>query len=670
MATLPIDAGTPIPALDDASERALLLATSICARPAGLLLHLDAVEGVRGARVDHESVDPQDHLHFHLDVSTGGLEALDPRSRAYVESERGAWFPRWLERSEARMQSRFDHLDGQLDESPPDARPAPAWEPATCVPHDELYPWDFAPALTRRDGLWLIADAACADPGCPCEDVSLLLFGPKGERVEVVGELGERRPRRAEPGGRALWEALHEDEQLLEELRVRRVEIRAAGPFIVGAAYEQARLAKRKDGGRPVASDDPGGYLQGGAVPVALVRRLFNVCARLHAARITVQDAWRGPFRVEATGAITREGWGEIDEEQWGFYLQDAPYADQPWLELMIVPRGDVSMDHRRQRLALGLPLLGGTALPMVSRVGPGFALDAPDADDVRLAVAVGEAILAATPGLVERKLTAPRVFEHRVELPTCAVDVRLTASHADAPWADDDDAQGEDVGVDDLDDDDLDDGEAADDDRVEATLEAFTDAALDAGLAPDVVSAARTLVLGLGTYAAEHHERGRWFDEDCFSRFLEDYGPRKVMLTAAEIDLAPDALYAVADWLGEVGHADARRLRFIVERALPAFRKKARDPRFFAPAKALFSEMRDAGVDVHDQAAIEAFVDAKNAGAKNAGEARREEGSGKEAVSRSPARWQPAPGQRPPAPADPCGCGSGRRYKKCCMPR
>ncbi len=94
------------------------------------------------------------------------------------------------------------------------------------------------------------------------------------------------------------------------------------------------------------------------------------------------------------------------------------------------------------------------------------------------------------------------------------------------------------------------------------------------------------------------------------------------------------------------------------------------------AQSKALFTEMRAAGVDLEDQAAIDRFIAVKNAilapplparavtattAAATPTEAR---------VTRSPTRWSPAPGERWPAPTDPCGCGSGRRFKKCCMPR
>jgi hypothetical protein len=168
-----------------------------------------------------------------------------------------------------------------------------------------------------------------------------------------------------------------------------------------------------------------------------------------------------------------------------------------------------VSLESRRQRCALGLPLLGGTSLPIVDRVRPEQIFHPPDADDMRLAVALAEALLAVPP--YEEVLGvsgAPCVVEHPIELDAGALDVRLTASHAEAPWDD------------------------------------------------------------------EHEEEngGELSEEED-----EDEGDEK--------DSASDTA---------------------------------------APAR----------------------------------------------VSHAPNRWRPDPGERPPAPTDPCGCGSGRRYKKCCMPR
>src|SRR5262249_49132376 len=121
---------------------------------------------------------------------------------------------------------------------------------------------------------------------------------------------------------------------------------------------------------------------------------------------------------------------------------------ETPWLIFAIVPRDEVSWESRRQRCALGLPLLGGTSLPIVDRVTPEQTFHPPEADDLRLALAVAEAILATPREEVLAVAGAPRVFKHHVEVDAGAVEVRLTASPAEAPWDDEEEGEGE-TGID-----------------------------------------------------------------------------------------------------------------------------------------------------------------------------------------------------------------------------
>lgn len=69
---------------------------------------------------------------------------------------------------------------------------------------------------------------------------------------------------------------------------------------------------------------------------------------------------------------------------------------------------------------------------------------------------------------------------------------------------------------------------------------------------------------------------------------------------------------------------------------------------------------MRRAGVDIEEQAPIDAYLAAKSALAREPAAAR----------ERAHHRWRPAPGERAPDATAPCPCGSGRRYEKCRMPR
>jgi hypothetical protein len=688
MAKLNLDAGTPIPAHRDGTRSGFALITSVCAGKECTLLHLKAVEASVGDHIEIGGAADRAALFFDLDVETARIEGSDDRASAFLASEGGAWLATWVLGNMDLLRRRFERLKGQEADELPDTRPAPVWKPGGRIFHQELFPYDFAPAIEHRGGLWMIADACCPDPSDGGKEVELDLFGPDGERITVTGELGSSRPDQKDRLGRALWKAVHADPLLMVDLETRRDEIRHAGPFVVGAAYERARLAVREGRSTLEAINQQAGYLQGGAVPVGLIQRLFDVSARLHAARIELEEAWWSWFRVEVRGAAPREAWGLVKDDPWRVCLCD-DMAAEPQLVLALADRGAATLEHRRQRLALGLPLLGGNVLPLVDRAQPDGEYVAAGADEVRLAVAIAEALLAAPRDAIDEELTEPRVFEHRVETDTGTIEVRLTASAAEAPWTeeetdDDEDLEGEELEDDDLEGDDEDEDEDGEPSAEEAALEGFTDAALDRGLANDVVLTARSLVMHLASYASEHTGGATWFHEATIARFLEDHAPRKVMLSDEEIDLAPAALHAVCDWLGEMGHTDAGRLRSTIDRALPVFREQARDPRNFSMAKALFSEMRSAGVDLEDQAAVDRFIAVKNARLAARAPARTQmfappeiparpasPASPAEArVSHSPNRWKPAPGEPLPAPTDPCGCGSGRRYKKCCMPR
>ncbi len=658
---LPFDPGTPLPAFPAGAEQGLALSTRVCAGTTCTRLHLRAAEVRDRGVAGRATAVGGEGLSFELDVGTGQFEGADDRARAWLASERGAWLAPWIEDNATLLRARFDWLRGQEANEPADARPAPEWKPAVRILHQQLFPYDFAPMVRQGDQPWAIVDGCCPDPACACEDVVLAFCPLDGASIEVVGRLGDRKPEKASAAGRALWEAVHADADLVELLRERRDDIRSAGPFIVGAAYEKARLARRT--GAPPAVDGDGGYLQGGAIPEGLVRRLFDTSARLHAARVALAVAWQSWIHVEVRGAFARQAWALVDDDPARVELFATLDDETPWLVFAVAPREEASWASRRQRCALGLPLLGGTSLPMVDRVLPDQSFHPPDADDVRLALALAEALLAAPHDEVLDVSVAPRVFEHHVELDAGALDVRLTASHAEAPW---DDEQ-EEEGGDDLDEGEEDEDEDGDEEDASALsgdplMEAFTDATLDRGLPREVVKTARKLLHSVVGYASQ--EGALLFDQETWVRFLEDYAPRKVLLDEDDITRAPAALRALVEWLGEVGHVHPRQFRSALDRSLPVFQKRARDPRNFSMAKSLFAEMRTAGVDLGNQAEIDGFLALKNAAPQ------RELPSSPAKVSRSPDRWSPAPGQPPPAPTDPCGCGSGRRYRKCCMPR
>lgn len=653
------DTGAPFLAPYEDDPGALSLTTHLCDSCG--LLHLDGAEVPSVAAPRPQ--EPAAILAFRLDPRTQDLRADNEPAQAYLASPRGAWLRAWIGREWDALRGRYERLAEQRDEAPPDSRRAPMWQPGRPVPHREVFPYDFTPSVTCAGEVWLIDDAACIDACCPPEEVVLACHDAQGRVVEVTGKLGDRRGRSAEKAGRALWDAIRADASLVERLGERNEEVRAAGPFIMAAAYEQARLETRAELRRSLPLDARGGYLQDGATPMVLLRRLYSTAARLYRDRARLAAALPAWIRVEARGAVTREAWATLVSEPCFLDLFAAPkLEDYPLLELAVDTRALASLAHRRQRCALGLPLLGGRYMPLVTRGKD----EPPSADETRLAIAVAEALLDVELALFDdpvKEGDAPRIIDRRAELDTGTIEVRIILSHPDVPREDAREAAPEDgaqaAGGAPAEDDDEEEDDDPEGDPAGPAREAYTDELLDQGASDEEVKLAHLLLDELGLYAEDHDEREPWYSQSCVERFLTDRLPREIYLTEAQIEDTPQAFDRLAGWLEEMGHLDeAKPLRLTIERAAPVFRKRARDPRFFSTAKALHVDLLAAGISPHDQPAVNAFLDARKAAPKEP------------AVARSSSRWQPAPGEKAPAPTDPCGCGSGRRYKKCCMPR
>ena len=90
-----------------------------------------------------------------------------------------------------------------------------------------------------------------------------------------------------------------------------------------------------------------------------------------------------------------------------------------------------------------------------------------------------------------------------------------------------------------------------------------------------------------------------------------------------------------------------------------------SQDTRNWGPAKALVMAAQQAGVDVSDQQALNQFIDEYN------------QRFSRTLPERQPAPFLPTASLAPRAPVrhsepkigrnDPCGCGSGKKFKKCC---
>ena len=158
---------------------------------------------------------------------------------------------------------------------------------------------------------------------------------------------------------------------------------------------------------------------------------------------------------------------------------------------------------------------------------------------------------------------------------------------------------------------------------------------------------------------------------------YLLDYFPRKLSADEDLIAKTPDVLTAFFDWAQQSSHvgnrtADAIRKRINSKRK--RFDAAARDPANFGMAKSLFMGMRDAGVDITKQREVDGFIQSRNTGMAAGGRdwfaplpnAKAREARASENSAHS--RWVWSGKGSPPDPKAPCPCGSGKRYKKCCM--
>ncbi len=155
------------------------------------------------------------------------------------------------------------------------------------------------------------------------------------------------------------------------------------------------------------------------------------------------------------------------------------------------------------------------------------------------------------------------------------------------------------------------------------------------------------------------------WSAEEV-SAFLLDHYPLRGATTGAEVEGLPARFAAFLAWLASSGRGRAGKLaaaRARLAELKAAFVDAARDERRYGPAKLLAEHVRREGIDVTDKQAFDASVRRFN-----------------ERLAKDPAllpmlggarsRWVWDGQGAPPDPRGPCPCGSGRRYRKCCMPR
>jgi hypothetical protein len=150
-------------------------------------------------------------------------------------------------------------------------------------------------------------------------------------------------------------------------------------------------------------------------------------------------------------------------------------------------------------------------------------------------------------------------------------------------------------------------------------------------------------------------------------SDILLDYFPRKITADSDFYESAPAVLTVFFRWLGQTGRvADAESLCDKVNDVAKEMLACSQDPLNWGPAKSLFMQAKSEGVDVTDDKAMKRYTALYGLRQLAAAKQRREA----EPRGASSCEYLPAPIVRQSPKVrrnDPCTCGSGKKYKKCC---
>jgi hypothetical protein len=202
------------------------------------------------------------------------------------------------------------------------------------------------------------------------------------------------------------------------------------------------------------------------------------------------------------------------------------------------------------------------------------------------------------------------------------------------------------------------------------ALREAFRDSRRAAGASEDEAEGACMNVYEALRFKAERGEPvERWTADDVQEYLLDYYPGHGGADDEEELELVPRHLDAFLEWLAASGRGEAGPLgtaRARLARCRDAFLRDARDPKLFGLAKTVVRAMQREGVDPTDRRAADRFLAEFN-------ERLQKDPSLLPMPSDAPHRrrlWVWTPDQPPPDPKGPCPCGSGKRYRKCCMPR
>ena len=480
-----------------------------------------------------------------------------------------------------------------------------------------------------------------------------------------------------------------------------RVSVGEPIPIEVGPTPELELLA-RELGLDLGGGDLPPSYLEDGRVGAELVGQLFEVASRLYplapwksatdsqVVGIDVPELGISGACVSIVGAMDTSFGLVIFESLdafWVFAEAGAQLSSGAGdeidlggrvLSLNFERKSDIPKPMRREMTEHGWRVAGPRAHPRVLLVDRDGVAAPLSARDLRLAIAAAEALiglLTEQPRLFTTPVAAPIAREYHVD-PPGAFTVRITAPHPEDSWLEDDEADSADAVA-------YDPAETeGSHDEVEAALEQAL--SMVAGFLDSPHS--RTAA-GDGP-ACETFLRYKLHSEGSLDRFtafdaldfLLDYFPRKVTAEEALIRRMPEVLPRFYDWLGSTGRipvACADEARASIGAAQAEFFEVAGDSRRFGMARSFMTLMHESGVDPRDEVEVDRFMAGYNL-ALSAGRRVRFPTSSAAALMqpsegepvRAARRWRPAPGQPFPEATAPCPCGSGKKYKRCCMPR
>lgn len=578
---------------------------------------------------------------LELAYADGVLTAGDDEGRAALAD--APWIGTWMKEHTRAFDLRFKRLSGRRDSPDGRADDPPAWRPGLTIAYVEVYPFDPTPTLTHESNVWSVLDAYCPDPTCGCEraHVRFVPGGGRGRDVAVSGRLGNQLGKSAPPLERALWNAMTRNRDLLHLLQERQAEVRALGPWIVASHYERTRLALPRSSS--IANAERWGEI---ALPHAVVARLFE--ASSSCARKRPWALFDGvPFRCEMLGALAWEGRVVASgSPEPGLTLYGERSCADTKIEIMFSPRDRISPADNALRVALDAALVDGALVPCLWA----SVIDGEEIRDRQLkptemlvAVAALEAVAAGT-RLIDRAIVEelPDLdLHHGTRFPdgfpvTGDVDVRLRLPELRPRDVDDDD-------------DDLRDDDEVEPDHVHLPAErpragvedprgelraSLLDWAAHTGASPAAVDLLYEVADELDVRSEIGGSKHGWTDPAVVRALLRARGPMRSHWDGDRIDEVPRTLGLIVDFLEVVGHLSAElksELMLVVRSEGPAFVERA---------KLELARRDERAPDIGAAAVI----------------AKR--------------RWRPEPGAPTPADRDPCPCGSGKRWKKCCKPR